>query len=60
VSIPHLILFDAGHSLTADERHELMELSRKLRQVQMARDIFAKPMAWFSSNGDKTFTPSMR
>ena len=47
-------------ALSADERHELMELRRKLRQVQMERDILAKATAWFASNGDKTFTPSMR
>ena len=37
-----------------------MERRRKLRQVQLARDISAKASAWFASNGDKTFTPSMR
>jgi transposase len=47
-------------ALSADERHELMELRRKLRQVQMERDILAKGTDWFASNGDKTFTPSMR
>ncbi len=47
-------------TLSADERHELIELRRKLRQVQMERDISAKATAWFASNGDKTFTPSMR
>lgn len=46
--------------LSADERHELMVLRRKLRQVQMERDILAKATAWFASNGDKTFTSSMR
>lgn len=55
MSIPLLMLSDAGHS-----RLLLMELCRKLRQVQMERDIFAKAKAWFASNGDKTFTPSMR
>jgi transposase-like protein len=40
-------------ALSADERHELMELRRKLRQVQMERDILAKATAWFASNGAK-------
>ena len=31
-----------GAPLTASERHELMELRRKLKQVQMERDILAK------------------
>lgn len=47
-------------ALNADERQELMELRRKLRQVQMERDILAKATAWFANNGDKTFTPSTR
>ena len=46
--------------LSAAERQELMELRRKLRQVQMERDILAKATAWFANNGDKTFTPSTR
>jgi transposase len=47
-------------SLCADERHDLIELRRKLRQVQVERDILAKATAWFASNGNKTSTPSMR
>jgi transposase len=47
-------------TLSADERHELIELRRKLRQVQMERDILAKAGQQFASNGEKTFTPSMR
>ena len=47
-------------ALSASERQELIELRRKLRQVQMERDILAKATAWFANNGDKTFTPSMR
>jgi transposase len=46
-------------TLSADERHELIELRRKLRQVRMERDILAKATAWFASNGDKTFTLSL-
>ena len=47
-------------ALSASERQELIELRRKLRQVQMERDILAKATAWFANNGDKTFTPSAR
>ena len=43
--------------LSASERQEFIELRRKLRQVQMERDILAKATAWFANNGDKTFTP---
>lgn len=47
-------------ALNAQERQELIELRRKLRQVQMERDILAKATAWFANNGDKTSTPSTR
>ena len=47
-------------ALSANERQELIELRRKLRQVQLERDILAKATAWFANNGDKTFTPSTR
>jgi len=47
-------------ALSANERQELIELRRKLRQVQMERDILAKATAWFAHNGDKTFTPATR
>lgn len=47
-------------ALSVNERQELIELRRKLRQVQTERDILAKATAWFASNGDKTFTPSTR
>ena len=50
----------ASAALNANERQELIELRRKLRQVQMERDILAKATAWFAHNGDKTSTPSMR
>ncbi|MDO8778251.1 MAG: hypothetical protein Q7K57_57955 [Burkholderiaceae bacterium] len=49
-----------GDALSANERQELIELRRKLRQVQMERDILAKATAWFANNGDKTSTPSTR
>ena len=44
--------------LNAQERQELIELLRKLRQVQMERDILAKATAWFAGKSEKTFTPS--
>ena len=44
--------------LTASERHELLDLRRKLKQVQMERDILAKATAWFAGKSEKTFTPS--
>ena len=47
-------------TLSANERQELIELRRRLRQVQLERDILAKATAWFAHNGDKTFTPSSR
>lgn len=45
-------------ALTASERQELLELRRKLKQVQMERDILAKATAWFAGKSEKTFTPS--
>ena len=50
---------EAG-ALSVSERQELIELRRKLRQVQMERDILAKATAWFAHNGDKAFPPSTR
>lgn len=47
-------------ALSSSERQELIGLHRKLRQVQMERDILAKATAWFANNGDKTSTPSTR
>lgn len=47
-------------ALSTSERQELIELRRKLRQVQLERDILAKATAWFAHNGDKTFNPSTR
>ena len=35
--------------LSAGERQELIELRRKLRQVQLERDILAKATAWFAN-----------
>ena len=44
--------------LNPTERQELVELRRKLRQVQMERDILAKATAWFAGKSEKTSTPS--
>ena len=51
---------NASGPLSADERKELVELRRKLRQVQMERDILAKATAWFANKGEQTFTASTR
>jgi transposase len=39
-------------SLSANERQELMELRKKLKRVEMERDILAKATAWFANNKD--------
>ena len=41
-------------SLNAAERQELIELRRKLRQVQQERDILAKATAWFAGKSEQT------
>ena len=46
--------------LSSDERRELGELRRKLRQVQLERDILAKATAWFANKSDQTFKPFTR
>ena len=40
--------------LNAAERQELIELRRKLRQVQQERDILAKATAWFAGKSEQT------
>lgn len=45
--------------LSMTERQELQELRRKLKQVQLERDILAKATAWFAGKSEKTFTSSM-
>ena len=50
-----------GAPLSASERQELLELRRKLKQVQMERDILAKAAAWFAGQSrrvrnETTFT----
>ena len=58
-SVPVAIPANAqGAALSAAERQELIELRRKLRQVQMERDILAKATAWFAGKSEKTFTTS--
>ena len=44
--------------LSAAERQELIELRRRLRQVQMERDILAKATAWFAGKSERTSTTS--
>lgn len=44
--------------LSVAERQELIELRRRLRQVQMERDILAKATAWFASKSKRTSTTS--
>lgn len=47
-------------ALNAAERQELVELRRKLRQVQQERDILAKATAWFAGKSEATPTASTR
>ncbi len=42
----------SGAPLNANERQELMELRKKLKRVEMERDILAKATAWFANNKD--------
>ena len=44
--------------LSAAERQELVELRRRLKQVQMERDILAKATAWFAGKSERTSTTS--
>ena len=48
----------ADAPLSASERQELLELRRKLKQVQLERDILAKATAWFAGKSERTFTTS--
>jgi transposase len=45
-------------ALNASERTELIELRRRVRQIQTERDILAKAMAWFATKSEKTSTSS--
>jgi len=42
----------SGLPLNVNERQELMELRKKLKRVEMERDILAKATAWFANNKD--------
>ena len=44
--------------LSAAERHELVDLRRRLKQVQIERDILAKATAWFAGKSERTSTTS--
>jgi transposase len=39
-------------SLSTCERQELLELRKKLKRVEMKRDILAKAMTWLANNKD--------
>jgi transposase len=43
----------ANSVLSNAERQELIELRRKIRQVQMERDILAKATAWFAGKSEQ-------
>ncbi len=53
---PRCVAAGAGESvpLSSAERQELVELRRRLRQVQMERDILAKATAWFAAKSERT------
>jgi transposase len=54
-SVPLVVSSNSqGQALSTAERQELIELRRKLRQVQMERDILAKATAWFAGKSEKT------
>lgn len=42
----------SGAPLNTNERQELLELRKKLKRVEMERDILAKATAWFANNKD--------
>ena len=46
--------------LGTSERQELLELRRKVRQLQMERDILSKATAWFANKSEPTLTASTR
>ena len=46
--------------LTSQERQELTELRRQVKQVQMERDILAKATAWFANNNANIKPPFTR
>ena len=50
----------APKPLSTNERQELVELRRKVRQLQVERDILSKATAWFAGKSERTLTPSTR
>ena len=44
--------------LSSAERQELVDLRRRLKQVQLERDILAKATAWFAGKKERTSTTS--
>lgn len=51
-SSAQLLSPNSGSSLSFNERQELVELRKKLKRVEMERDILAKATAWFANNND--------
>jgi len=50
----------AKEPLNPAEREELSRLRRKVRQLEMERDILAKATAWFAGNSDATSKTSTK
>jgi transposase len=46
--------------LNASERQELVALRRRVKQLQVERDILSKATAWFAGKSEPTLTPSTR
>ncbi len=46
------VLVSNNTPLSFNERQELTQLRKKLKRVEMERDILAKATAWFANNND--------
>jgi transposase len=46
--------------LSSAEREEMARLRRRVRQLEMERDILAKATAWFAGNSDATSKTSTK